>query len=64
MSTIDIEDVKRLHLQPGDTLVLRLADTWPDDDTAAEFSKHFTDAFPGHKVVILGPGADLEVVTA
>lgn len=60
---IDLESVKRLHLEPGDTLVLTVSDA-VDDATIASLSVEMKAAFPAHKTVVLSPELDLKVVSA
>lgn len=57
-----IEDVKRLHLEPGDTLVLRIPDQTPLDEVG-RMAEQMAAAFPEHKTVILGRGLELDVVS-
>jgi hypothetical protein len=59
---IDLQDIQRLRLEPGDVLVLRM----PDRLTAAaveHLANTMQDAIPGHKVIVLEKGAQLEVVS-
>jgi hypothetical protein len=59
---ITLEDVKRLRLDEGDTLVLRLLDRHPAPELITHLSAAMRDAFPDHKTVVLTAGAELEVV--
>lgn len=58
---IELEDVKRLALRPGDVLVVRSSRplTWEQmDDARALLQRNF----PDHEVIVLGQGIDLEVM--
>lgn len=61
--TITLEEVKRLHLNPGDALVLRV----PDDispEARLWLTEQMKAAFPDHRTVVLTEGFTLEVVEA
>jgi hypothetical protein len=60
--TIELEDVRRLHLDPGDVLVVRLPHR-PSPEEAWHLRERLADVFPGRKALILGPGADIEVLS-
>lgn len=62
MSKVTIDDVKRLRLEQGDTLVLCIATA--DLAGVEHLSGEMRTAFPAHRTVVLGPAADLEVVSA
>lgn len=57
---VQFESAKVLRLQPGDVVVLRVGHELSDQ----EHHKLMEQArllFPDHKVMVLSPGADLEV---
>jgi hypothetical protein len=58
---IELEDVKRLRLNPGDTLVITASRSLNLDE-ASRIREVVRDAFPGHKCLILAPDFSLEVV--
>jgi hypothetical protein len=60
-----VAEVRRLVVRPGDKLVLKL-DHFPDDAEADDLVRRLHDALgdSGVKVIILEPGADLEVLSA
>lgn len=62
MPKVTIDDVKRLRLEPGDTLVLRM--DAHSEEVVERFTGEMRTAFPGHRTVVLGKGVDLEVVSA
>jgi hypothetical protein len=56
-------DVKRLRLQSGDVVVIRL-DTVPTRDQAKAIQESFRGLIPhGVKTMILAKGVDIEVLT-
>lgn len=57
----EIKEVRRLGLRPGDTLVLRCSRMMPPQvhDLMVEQARGLLG---DHKVVVLGPGVDLEVL--
>jgi hypothetical protein len=59
---ITLEDVKRLRLEPGDTLVLRLGHFLPAD-VVAHLQAQMKAAFPNHRTVVLADDMELEVVS-
>jgi len=61
--TIEIEDVKRLRLQPGDVLVVRMP-VRVSQEAAAAIVDDLDGCFPDNRVVVLAPGVELEVVEA
>lgn len=60
---ITIEEVKRLHLEDGDTLVLRVG-MGLDADSIKYLTEQMREAFPDHRVAVLQGDMDLEVVGA
>lgn len=58
---IELEDVRRLALKSGDVLVVRL-DRWVEPRRVAEISDILHRMVPGHEVMVLGPGAEIEVL--
>jgi hypothetical protein len=59
---LKIEDIKRLRLEPGDILILRMRGRITM--AAAEHIRNvFQNEIPGHKVMVLEDGARLDVVT-
>lgn len=56
---IDIKDVRRLRLNPGDVLVVRIDVT---EAAAVEIAEQLDDYFPDNRVMVLSPGADVEVL--
>jgi hypothetical protein len=58
---VEYESVRILRLQPGDVVVVRLADRM-DKHTAETIRNDLKPKFPDHEVLILGPNADLEIV--
>jgi hypothetical protein len=60
---IQIEDVKRLRLAPGDVLVLKLAKDLRHKDVE-HLQAEMRRTFPDHTVVVLAPDTDLVVVPA
>lgn len=59
---INLDSVKRLKPEPGDTLVLRVGQP-VDDATFAELQHQMAVAFPGHKTLVLAGDLELEVVS-
>lgn len=55
---IEIEDVKRLHLNPGDVLVVKL----PRGGNYATAHDQLQELFPGNKVLIVHPDVEFEVL--
>ena len=58
-----IEDVKRLHLNPGDTLVLHLAGD-PTAESIEGLAERLRREFPDNRVLVLTEGAKVEVLEA
>jgi hypothetical protein len=56
----EITEAKRLTLSPGDSLAVRL-DREPDQYEAHEIAERVR-AITGVPVLVLGPGADIEVI--
>jgi hypothetical protein len=65
-----LADVKRIHLNPGDVLMLRIAQLRENDDLMKPFGaleaiqKFLHDTFPHNKCIILDGTSDVEVVGA
>jgi hypothetical protein len=57
----ELESVRVLRLQPGDVVVVRLADRI-DKHAAETIRNDLRPKFPDHEVLVLGPNADLEIV--
>lgn len=57
-----LEDVKRLRLDPGDTLVVRLAAPWTDQNRQ-ELADRLKLAFPDNQVLVTDPGVELTVMS-
>lgn len=53
--------IVRLRLKPGDTVVLRLAET-PTPDRVKALKEDLRGVFPDNKVAVLGPDAELQIV--
>jgi len=63
MSGIDIDEVRRFNVHPGETLVVTLPDGARPEDMA-RIRDTLTDSLPdGVKLLLLGPGIQLGVVT-
>lgn len=60
---VDVAEVERLRLRPGDTLVVKVP-YWMNVDEYAQLSENMTKAFPDTKIVVLERGADLAVLRA
>lgn len=58
---IDIEDVKTLTLQPGQTLVVQLKTKFPVD-VAARLRDQFSGLFPDNPVLIIDSDMELMVI--
>lgn len=61
--SIDIEDIKRVHLNPGDVLVIQV-DKPISSATHKRIKELLHDVWPDNKAVVLDAGIDLEVVEA
>jgi hypothetical protein len=65
-----LADVKRVHLNPGDVLVLRVDEIPLSEDAMKPFSAYealeafLHDTFPHNKCVIMDGTSDIEVVGA
>lgn len=57
---VDLEDVKRLTLDPGDTLVLRVPELTME--TLHHLTGLLKGVFPDNRVLVLPAGFELEVV--
>lgn len=60
-----IEEVARLALKPGDTLVVKINEQFHGPLAAEQtdvMRRRLEAIFPGHKVLIVWAGIDLEVV--
>jgi hypothetical protein len=55
-------EVRRLRLEPGDTLVLRTPRPVPPT-TATHLAAALREQFPGAQVLVLESGLDLEIVS-
>lgn len=61
--TIEIEDLKRVCLDPGDTLLVRISPSWKiPDETIAKIKRILGDAFPDNEVLVLTLDAELAIV--
>ena len=60
--TPDLESVRVLSLKPGDALVLKVDDRRLNTDRAKQYSEQIAALFPGHDIIVLGFGAELDVV--
>jgi hypothetical protein len=58
---LEIKDLERVNLQPGDVLIVRIGEDWGKQfiDVA---TKRLTELFPNNRVLLLGPDVTLEVV--
>jgi RecJ-like exonuclease len=56
-----IEAVKVIPLRPDDVIVCKIPSFLPDDDLAA-IRDNLSEAFGGHRVIVLSGGMDIEVV--
>lgn len=56
--TIELEDVKRLHVNPGDVLVVKL----PRGRDLHDVHDVLQEMFPNNKVLIVQPDVEFEVV--
>jgi hypothetical protein len=61
MMHIQVADLKRVRLEPGDILVVQVAGDLSDAQ-AAQLKEGISKAFPGHEVGILTGGAQLSVM--
>jgi hypothetical protein len=59
---ITLESVKRLTLQPGDTLVLAVDEGLSGEELSA-YSESMRQAFPNHRTVVLDSICELAVVS-
>ncbi len=59
---IRLEDVKRLTLDPSDTLVLKIKHGPLTHEALDALQDQLSAIFPGHRTVVLTPGTDLEVI--
>lgn len=58
----DLEEcVKRLHMEPGDVVVVKLK-RQPADFEAAAVQATMKALVPGHHIIVLGPDAEIEVL--
>lgn len=53
--------IEKLELKPGDTIVLKFKDHLPQY-AAARIDDVMAQKFPGHKILILDNGADINIV--
>ena len=63
MASIEVEELRKVRLEPGDVVVLRVSDDI-DAATAHACLDVLRQVFPDNRSVILQPGQDLEVVTS
>jgi hypothetical protein len=61
MMHIQVADLKRVSLEPGDVVVLQVPGDLSDKH-AALLRENLSEAFPGHEIGILTGGAQLSVV--
>jgi hypothetical protein len=59
---ITLESVKRLTLQPGDTLVLTVGEELSSEELSA-YSESIGRAFPNHRTVVMDSLCELAVVS-
>lgn len=57
---VQFESAKVLRLQPGDVVVLRVGHDLGEHENH-EFVERMQLLFPDHKIVVLGPGTELQV---
>lgn len=57
----EYESVRILRLQPGDTIVVRLAYE-PSRPVIHAVKAQLEPKFPGHEILVLGPNEDIEIV--
>lgn len=58
---VQFESAKVLRLQPGDVVVLRVGHDLSDSEHH-DFVERMQALFPDHKIVVLGPGVELQVL--
>lgn len=58
---IELEHLKRVHLEPGDVLVLQCPEH-VSNAYAKVLTDYLSERFPGHEVAIVSAGAQLGVV--
>lgn len=58
---MEIQDIRRLQIKPGDRLVLRLNSHLTQEQVGI-VREHLERFAPGVPVLVLDPGMDLEVV--
>lgn len=59
--TIEVEDLKKVKLEPGDTFVLTLAKSLSDENVS-DLAQCFHQKFPDNVLIVLHPGYTLEVL--
>lgn len=59
---MDIEDIKKAKLDPGEVLILR-SDQPVSYETAKSIKEYLNSAFPDNKVIILDKGLSLEKIS-
>jgi hypothetical protein len=59
--TIELEELKKVKLEPGDSLVLTLAKSM-SDESVYEMGRVFHEKFPDNLLIVLHPGYTLEVI--
>jgi hypothetical protein len=57
---VQFESAKVLRLQPGDVVVLQVGHDLSEREYR-DFTEQTQLLFPDHKIVVLGPGAELQV---
>jgi hypothetical protein len=63
LDEIRIEDLQRVHLGPGDVLIVRTAHI-PSKAATDALHEYLHDVFPANRVLIVSRGTDLSVVTS
>ncbi len=58
---VDLDELRRIELHADDFLVLRLSHL-PEEDELERLAGELERVVPDHRVIVLGPGAELEVV--
>lgn len=60
---IELEEVRRLRVEPGDALVVKMAHP-VSREVHKRIRNQFEQTHPGVTILILEPGIDLEVLSA
>lgn len=58
----EFESVRILRLQPGDEIVVRVSDRGISSDDLRRIKSTAEGLWPGHRIVVLHNGIDIEVV--